>query len=172
MDAFCRTTCIGSIAGTGHFITAHDALTSMLFMGFPLHWAICVDLLPCSTDVCQNGGSCYKRGAQDICVCAPGYTGQHCETGTHTHTTLSSTETDNFIYFFTNCADPIVTDGWRGIITGLCCVSADVDECQSNPCLNGATCLDGVNSFTCLCLPSYAGELCEQGQPLLNNYIQ
>uniref|UniRef100_A0A667XTE3 Versican core protein n=1 Tax=Myripristis murdjan TaxID=586833 RepID=A0A667XTE3_9TELE len=45
----------------------------------------------------------------------------------------------------------------------LCCVSADVDECQSNPCLNGATCLDGVNTFTCLCLPSYAGELCEQG---------
>ncbi|XP_034458779.1 versican core protein-like [Hippoglossus hippoglossus] len=38
------------------------------------------DLLPCSTGVCQNGGSCYKRGAQDICVCAPGYTGQHCET--------------------------------------------------------------------------------------------
>ncbi|XP_041816669.1 versican core protein-like isoform X2 [Chelmon rostratus] len=38
------------------------------------------DLLPCSTSVCQNGGSCYKKGAQSICVCAPGYTGQHCET--------------------------------------------------------------------------------------------
>ncbi|XP_019937129.2 versican core protein [Paralichthys olivaceus] len=38
------------------------------------------DLLPCSTGVCQNGGSCYKRGAQNICACAPGYTGQHCET--------------------------------------------------------------------------------------------
>ncbi|XP_053266945.1 brevican core protein [Pleuronectes platessa] len=38
------------------------------------------DLLPCSAGVCQNGGSCYKRGAQNICVCAPGYTGQHCET--------------------------------------------------------------------------------------------
>lgn len=46
----------------------------------------------------------------------------------------------------------------------VCFVSADVDECQSNPCLNGATCLDGVNSFSCLCLPSYTGELCEQGQ--------
>ncbi|XP_035524484.1 LOW QUALITY PROTEIN: versican core protein-like [Morone saxatilis] len=38
------------------------------------------DLLPCTTDVCHNGGSCYKKGAQNICVCAPGYTGQHCET--------------------------------------------------------------------------------------------
>uniref|UniRef100_A0A671X8U3 Versican core protein n=1 Tax=Sparus aurata TaxID=8175 RepID=A0A671X8U3_SPAAU len=38
------------------------------------------DLLPCTTNVCQNGGSCYKKGAQNICVCAPGYTGQLCET--------------------------------------------------------------------------------------------
>ncbi|XP_023274808.1 versican core protein-like isoform X2 [Seriola lalandi dorsalis] len=38
------------------------------------------DLLPCTISVCQNGGSCYRRGAQNICVCAPGYTGQLCET--------------------------------------------------------------------------------------------
>ncbi|XP_058473568.1 versican b [Solea solea] len=38
------------------------------------------DPLPCSITVCHNGGSCYKRGAQNICVCAPGYTGQLCET--------------------------------------------------------------------------------------------
>ncbi|XP_074547004.1 versican core protein isoform X2 [Halichoeres trimaculatus] len=38
------------------------------------------DLLPCSISVCKNGGSCYKKGAQNICVCAPGYTGQLCET--------------------------------------------------------------------------------------------
>nr|XP_046231049.1 versican b [Scatophagus argus] len=38
------------------------------------------DLLPCSTSLCQNGGSCYNKGAQNVCLCAPGYTGQHCET--------------------------------------------------------------------------------------------
>ncbi|XP_041666504.1 versican core protein-like [Cheilinus undulatus] len=38
------------------------------------------DLLPCSTSVCQNGGSCYKKGSQNICVCAPGFTGPRCET--------------------------------------------------------------------------------------------
>lgn len=50
-----------------------------------------VDLLSCSTSVCQNGGSCYNNGAQDVCRCAPGYTGQHCETGTHTHTHMHRT---------------------------------------------------------------------------------
>ncbi|XP_047186236.1 versican core protein isoform X2 [Scophthalmus maximus] len=38
------------------------------------------DLLPCSASVCQNGGTCYRRGEQNMCTCAPGYTGQHCET--------------------------------------------------------------------------------------------
>lgn len=38
------------------------------------------DLLPCADSVCLNGGSCYKKGSEKLCVCAPGYTGQHCET--------------------------------------------------------------------------------------------
>ncbi|KAM3599899.1 uncharacterized protein V6R79_013549 [Siganus canaliculatus] len=38
------------------------------------------DLLPCSSSFCQNGGSCYRRGAQNVCVCSPGFTGQRCET--------------------------------------------------------------------------------------------
>uniref|UniRef100_A0A3Q1HPV5 Versican core protein n=1 Tax=Anabas testudineus TaxID=64144 RepID=A0A3Q1HPV5_ANATE len=36
--------------------------------------------LPCSVSLCQNGGSCFKKGAQNICVCAGGFTGQYCET--------------------------------------------------------------------------------------------
>ncbi|XP_053437646.1 aggrecan core protein [Nycticebus coucang] len=41
---------------------------------------------------------------------------------------------------------------------------ADIDECLSSPCLNGATCVDAIDSFTCLCLPSYGGDLCEIDQ--------
>ncbi|NXS60044.1 PGCA protein, partial [Brachypteracias leptosomus] len=37
----------------------------------------------------------------------------------------------------------------------------DTDECHSSPCVNGATCVDGIDSFKCLCLPSYGGDLCE-----------
>lgn len=111
-----------------------------------------VDLLPCSTSVCQNGGSCYNNGLQDVCRCAPGYTGQHCETGTHTHThTHMHRTTVHQIWMMWNHCRP-------------CPVCAEVDECQPNPCLNGATCLDGPVSFTCVCLPSYTGELCEKGQ--------
>lgn len=38
------------------------------------------DLLPCTFNICLNGGSCYKNGAQNLCVCSPGFTGQRCET--------------------------------------------------------------------------------------------
>ncbi|XP_033023253.1 aggrecan core protein isoform X3 [Lacerta agilis] len=37
----------------------------------------------------------------------------------------------------------------------------DLDECHSSPCLNGATCIDGIHTFKCLCLPSYGGDLCD-----------
>ncbi|KAM5291785.1 aggrecan core protein [Ctenodactylus gundi] len=42
--------------------------------------------------------------------------------------------------------------------------AADIDECLSSPCLNGATCVDAVDAFTCLCLPSYGGDRCDIDQ--------
>ncbi|XP_016519585.1 versican core protein [Poecilia formosa] len=38
------------------------------------------DLLPCSVNVCLNGGSCFEKGPVNICVCAPGFSGLRCET--------------------------------------------------------------------------------------------
>jgi uncharacterized repeat protein (TIGR01451 family) len=39
--------------------------------------------------------------------------------------------------------------------------TVDVDNCSPNPCLNGGTCTDGINSFTCTCTPDFTGTLCE-----------
>jgi len=40
---------------------------------------------------------------------------------------------------------------------------ADFDECESFPCQNGGACTDGVNSYTCTCLPGYTGPQCQTG---------
>ena len=40
----------------------------------------------------------------------------------------------------------------------------EINECTSNPCQNGGACTDGVNMYTCTCLPGYAGANCEQGK--------
>ena len=38
---------------------------------------------------------------------------------------------------------------------------AAIDECRSDPCQNGATCVDREGKFTCDCQPGYEGVLCE-----------
>jgi EGF-like domain len=47
------------------------------------------------------------------------------------------------------------------------CVSyfclTDINECLNATCQNGATCVDGVNTFTCTCAAGFTGTLCETG---------
>ena len=38
------------------------------------------------------------------------------------------------------------------------------DRCVSNPCLNGASCFRGINSYTCNCMEGYTGTNCGQGK--------
>lgn len=51
----------------------------------------------------------------------------------------------------------------------------EIDECQSQPCLNGGQCKDRVSAFLCLCEPGYAGYHCEldvdecQSEPCKNS---
>ncbi|XP_059396041.1 aggrecan core protein-like [Carassius carassius] len=33
----------------------------------------------CSVSLCENDGTCYSNGKRNICVCMPGYSGEHCE---------------------------------------------------------------------------------------------
>lgn len=35
------------------------------------------------------------------------------------------------------------------------------NECSTNPCQNGGTCVDGCSSYTCQCAPNYSGTHCE-----------
>ena len=39
--------------------------------------------------------------------------------------------------------------------------SNDIDNCVPNPCQNGGTCADGINSYTCNCVAGYTGSDCE-----------
>ena len=42
--------------------------------------------------------------------------------------------------------------------------SADIDNCVDQPCLNGGTCIDSVNDFTCVCAVGYTGKNCSIGK--------
>ncbi|KAF4792541.1 Protein jagged-2 [Turdus rufiventris] len=52
----------------------------------------------------------------------------------------------------------------------------DIDECASNPCAQGGTCIDGVNAFECICPQQWIGATCQldanecEGKPCVNAY--
>ena len=45
----------------------------------------------------------------------------------------------------------------------LVCLLAELDECESGPCQNGAACEDKFNNYTCSCVAGYTGRDCETG---------
>ena len=53
------------------------------------------------------------------------------------------------------------------VVRGLVWPITDIYECASSPCQNGGTCIDDVNSYTCLCAPGYSGVNCHGGECLV-----
>ena len=37
----------------------------------------------------------------------------------------------------------------------------DINDCFNHTCLNGGSCVDGVNSYTCRCVAGFKGDRCE-----------
>ena len=70
---------------------------------------------------------------------------------------------------------------WFANCDAVCCPTenqgecTDINECDSQPCEYGATCLNEVNAYSCVCVPGYSGNNCETNidecaaQPCQNN---
>ena len=49
----------------------------------------------------------------------------------------------------------------KHILFGYISYLLDLDECSSDPCQNGGSCLDRVNTFICECTDMWQGVFCE-----------
>ncbi|XP_066271847.1 fibropellin-1-like [Branchiostoma lanceolatum] len=56
------------------------------------------------------------------------------------------------------------------VYDGACQSGSEYDDCASNPCRNGGTCQDGVNSYTCQCPPGWFGIHCELDNAACGSY--
>jgi len=57
-----------------------------------------------------------------------------------------------------HCGSRIAQSETRICYAPLC---PDINNCSSNPCLNGGTCRDVVNGFECDCAQDFTGNTCE-----------
>ncbi|CAB1458891.1 unnamed protein product [Pleuronectes platessa] len=130
----------------------------------------CEDDIPeCASDPCKHGATCLEGINQYKCLCWPGYEGENCQLDTdeceqhpcendgecfqrsdaRNYGMLPELSTATFTYeeaagFICHCCQG------SPVQYGVYC-EVDINECDSNPCQNGATCEDAANSYRCHC---------------------
>uniref|UniRef100_UPI0037E806A4 protein jagged-2b n=1 Tax=Semicossyphus pulcher TaxID=241346 RepID=UPI0037E806A4 len=136
----------------------------------------------CDPNPCENEAKCHSMEQDFYCACPEGYEGKTCERLRENCQTTPCQVIDS-------CTVAIATNdsaGVRHISSNVCgprgrCISQpagnftcacdpgfsgvycheNINDCINNPCGNGGTCIDGVNSFQCFCPDGWEGRLCD-----------
>ncbi|XP_048418718.1 EGF-like repeat and discoidin I-like domain-containing protein 3 isoform X4 [Stegostoma tigrinum] len=118
----------------------------------------------CQPDLCKNGGTCLAGVSTDpyYCICVDGFTGKDCsevEQGPcHPNPCqngglceLMSRRGDVFGEYVCKCPT-----GFQGIHC-----QTNINDCSSQPCMNGGQCVDLDADFSCDCPSPYVGKSCQ-----------
>ncbi|OWF51466.1 sushi, von Willebrand factor type A, EGF and pentraxin domain-containing protein 1-like [Mizuhopecten yessoensis] len=124
-------------------------------------------------EVCHNGGS--STGSR--CNCVAGFYGNCCnyQINCGHPGTLDNGQVTGSLYTYGasvgySCnTHYTLVDGTQtrtcqltGVWSGTLPRCAFSNTCSSNPCANGGTCTNGVEMFTCNCLPGWSGLTCAE----------
>ncbi|KAM4529698.1 protein jagged-2b isoform 2-T2 [Fundulus diaphanus] len=136
----------------------------------------------CDSSPCENGATCHSMDQDFYCACPEGYVGKTCERVKEACQTTTCQVIDS-------CVVAVPTndsDGVQHVSSNVCgprgrCISQptgnftcicdpgfsgiycheNINDCIDNPCKNGGTCIDGLNSFQCFCPDGWEGHLCD-----------
>ncbi|XP_028301371.1 protein crumbs homolog 1 isoform X2 [Gouania willdenowi] len=129
----------------------------------------------CENHLCAHGGTCLHGPDRYACLCPENYTGPLCNERIEEipwyivvknvrpklPVSVCGDDFRNYTCFNGgNCTDRELSCECPPGFTGHRC-EQEVDECKSNPCLNGGYCRNLINKFFCVCDMSYAGEVCQ-----------
>ncbi|XP_058806153.1 protein crumbs isoform X2 [Phymastichus coffea] len=121
-----------------------------------------VDIDECENNKCTNNSTCVDGVANYTCACKKEWQGwlcdedvNECESKPCRHDGVCVNLVGSFVC---QCSEQY---------TGELCESVRLITCADQPCKNGSTCTDVVNSetadnFTCTCMPGFEGSHCDK----------
>uniref|UniRef100_A0A3P8R5A8 Delta-like protein n=1 Tax=Astatotilapia calliptera TaxID=8154 RepID=A0A3P8R5A8_ASTCA len=142
-----------------------------------------LDIDYCLPNPCQNGAVCFNLATDYYCACPEDYEGKncshlkdHCRTTTCkvidscTVAVASNSTPGGERYISSNVCGPHgrcqsqaggqfsceCQEGFRGTYC-----HENINDCESNPCRNGGTCIDKVSVYQCICGDGWEGDHCE-----------
>ncbi|XP_039215010.1 lactadherin isoform X2 [Crotalus tigris] len=118
----------------------------------------------CDVNLCQNGGTCLKSLDESpfFCLCAEGFTGPTCNETEKGPCHPNPCKNKGECRLLPNRGDAfneylcICHPGYSGKHCQY-----NVNECLSQPCKNGGTCLNLKGHFDCKCPSPYVGKTCQ-----------
>ncbi|XP_077360027.1 protein crumbs homolog 1-like isoform X1 [Festucalex cinctus] len=119
----------------------------------------------CVPNPCQNQGACEDRFDLHHCNCPSTWSGPLCKEPSDPCVAKPCVRG--------NCSN--IPGGYQCVCergyTGAQC-EMNVDFCENNNCNNGATCLKGFQSYSCLCPQNLTGQYCNEKIPDIPWYIE
>ena len=120
---------------------------------------------PCECESCSNNGLCLptytsiEAGMYNYstsCNCTSSFSGTYCDIDVDECTLLSPCLNEGMCVNTNGGYLCVCEAGYTGDVCDI-----DIDDCISDPCMNGGTCQDGPNRFTCDCNSTkYTGPTC------------
>ncbi|PIK49580.1 putative neurogenic locus notch-like protein 3 [Apostichopus japonicus] len=116
-----------------------------------------VDIDECETDPCQHGAACVNQPGSYLCECSPHWSGRHCEDDVPECNAIPPPCQNGGMCLEQAGGAPecLCLPGFEGFFC-----EEQIDECLSDPCENGASCIDLIAAFACTCLLGYEGVTC------------